>query len=187
MNRQAGFNMTELMIVVAIVAILLSVGIPSYRYITNSYRMSAEVNGLMGDLMYARAEAIKEGYNVTACTSANGVSCDPGAVTWQEGWIIFQDVNADQTVDAGDNVLRVQQTFQGGDTFLANNGVNAISFNREGFATVPTGAAGFLNTTIALKDKTANAAWTRCLFITNIGQMSTETPTQLALNSTGCP
>jgi type IV fimbrial biogenesis protein FimT len=185
MKRQAGFNLTELMIVVAIVAILLSIGVPSYRYITNSYRMSAEVNGLMGDLMYARSEAIKEGVTVTTCTSKDGHTCDLGAVTWQEGWIIFQDLQNDQTVDGLDQVLRVQQAFQGGDTFIANNNVNAITFNREGFATTP--AAGFASTTIALKDSTANATWTRCLYVTNIGQMATETPTQLALNSPGCP
>jgi Tfp pilus assembly protein FimT len=35
------------MVVVAIVAILLSLGMPSFRYLTNGYRMSAEVNGLL--------------------------------------------------------------------------------------------------------------------------------------------
>ena len=50
MRRHGGFSITELMVVVAIVAILLGIGAPSYRYITNSYRMSAEVNGLLGDL-----------------------------------------------------------------------------------------------------------------------------------------
>ena len=75
MKRAAGFTLTEMMVVMAIVAILLSVGVPSYRYITNSYRMSSEVNGLLGDLMYARAEAIKEGNGVTVCASANSTSC----------------------------------------------------------------------------------------------------------------
>ena len=67
MSRQTGFTLTELMVVVAIVAILLGIGVPSYRYISNSYRMSAEVNGLLGDLQYARSEAIKEGQTVTTC------------------------------------------------------------------------------------------------------------------------
>ena len=61
MKRQNGFTITELLVVMAIVAILLGIGVPSYRYITNSYRLSAEINSLSGDLQYARAEAVKEG------------------------------------------------------------------------------------------------------------------------------
>jgi type IV fimbrial biogenesis protein FimT len=67
MRREAGFTLTELMAVAAIVAILLGIGVPSYKYITNSSRMSSEVNNLLGDLMYARGEALKEGQYVTVC------------------------------------------------------------------------------------------------------------------------
>src|SRR4029077_11070345 len=111
-----GFSLTELAVVMAIVAILLAIGVPNYRYITNSYPMSAEVNGLLGDLQFARSEAIKEGRTVTACVSRDGATCDAGSTTWQEGWIVFQDANNDQTVDPGDAVLRVQGTFAGTDT-----------------------------------------------------------------------
>src|SRR6266567_7672105 len=100
MRRHGGFSITELMVVVAIVAILLGIGAPSYRYIKNSYRMSAEVNGLLGDLQYARAEAIREGQAVTACVSSDGASCTGGA-HWENGWIVFSDPNNNQTVNGG--------------------------------------------------------------------------------------
>jgi type IV fimbrial biogenesis protein FimT len=189
MKRQTGFNLTELMIVVAIVAVLLSIGVPSYRYITNSYRMSSEVNGLMGDLMFARAEAIKEGSTITACTSKDGATCDAGNTKWQEGWIVFQDVNQSQAVDnVNDHVLHVQQQFNGTDTFTTDNGISAVTFNREGFATTAAGApAGFPNATWSLKDATANPTWTRCLFVTTVGLLTTETPATLAPGSPGCP
>jgi type IV fimbrial biogenesis protein FimT len=165
MKRQSGFTMSELLIVMVIVAILLSIGVPSYRYITNSYRMSAEVNGLLGDLMYARAEALKEGQWVTVCVSRDGATCT-GGNTWASGWIAFTDPNNSGTVDAGETVLRIQSAFTGRipDTFNASNAVTAISYNREGFAFAPAGG-GFANTTITLKDSSANAAWTRCLTI----------------------
>jgi type IV fimbrial biogenesis protein FimT len=169
-----GFSVTELMIVVAIVAILMALGVPSYRYITNSYRMSAEVNGLLGDLQYARAEAIKEGQPVTTCVSANQTSCT-GGVAWAAGWIVFSDPNNNAQVDAGEPVLRVQTPFAGStpDTFNASNAVTAITYNREGFATT---AAGFPDTTITLHEPTGKAAWTRCLWITPVGLLTTETP-----------
>ncbi len=173
MKRHRGFTITELLVVMAIVAILLGIGVPSYRYITNSYRMSAEVNGLLGDLQYARAEAIKEGQTVTTCVSANGTVCT-GGTAWANGWIVFSDPNANATVDAGETVLRVQNAFAGQipDTFDATNNVTAITYNREGFANT---AAGFLTTTITLRDSTNNGAWTRCLVIAAATPLSTQT------------
>jgi len=171
MRRHGGFSITELMVVVAIVAILLGIGAPSYRYITNSYRMSAEVNGLLGDLQYARAEAIREGQTVTACVSSDGASCT-GDADWARGWIVFSDPNNNQTLAGG--VLRVQGAFTGTtpDTFIADSNVTAITYNREGFATT---AAGFAGTTLTLHDSTANSAWSRCLVITAVGLMTTQT------------
>jgi type IV fimbrial biogenesis protein FimT len=172
MKRQTGFTLTELMVVTAIVAILLGIGVPSYRYVTNSYRMSAEINGLLGDLQYARSEAIKQGQPVTTCVSTNGTGCT-GGTTWANGWIVFPDPNANLTVAPG-TVLRVQNAFTGRipDTFNATNNVGSLTFNREGFATT---AAGFPNTTITLQDSTLNGAWTRCLVIAPATPMSTQT------------
>jgi type IV fimbrial biogenesis protein FimT len=163
------------MVVLAIVAILLSIGVPSYRYITNSYRMSAEVNGLLGDLQYARSEAIREGQTVTTCVSTNGTACT-GGTAWAGGWIVFSDPNGNGTVDAGETVLRVQSPFTGQipDTFNASNNVTAITYNREGF---PRTAAGFLTTTVTLQDSTVNGNWTRCLVIAVATPLGTQTHT----------
>jgi type IV fimbrial biogenesis protein FimT len=169
MKRQKGFTLTEMIVVSAIVAILLGIGVPSYRYITNSYRMSGEVNSLLGDLQYARAESVREGQFVTVCISRNGLSCDGGSTTWQEGWIVFSDPNGNATVDAGEPVLKVQQAFLGStqDSFVdAANGVATVTYNREGFATT---AAGFPDSSITLHDPTANSVWTRCLWINPMG------------------
>jgi type IV fimbrial biogenesis protein FimT len=177
MKRQKGFTVTELMVVTAIVAILLGIGVPSYRYITASYRISGEVNSLLGDLQYARAEALREGQPVTVCISRNGTSCDGGSTTWQEGWIVFSDVNGNGTVDAADTVVKVQQAFLGAtpDRFVdLANGVATVTYNREGFATTQ---AGFPDTSITLHDPTANAQWTRCLWINPMGVPRVATPT----------
>jgi type IV fimbrial biogenesis protein FimT len=174
MKRAAGFTLTEMLVVTAIVAILLGIGVPSYRSITNSYRLSSEVNGLLGDLMYARAEAIKEGNGVTVCASSNRTSCS-GAAAWQSGWILFSNPASPPAANPASAaaILRVQGAFAGSDTFVSNTGVSAVTYNREGFATT---AAGFPNTIIKLHDSTANAAWTRCLTISPQGLVATETP-----------
>jgi type IV fimbrial biogenesis protein FimT len=172
MNRQTGVSLMELMVVIAILAILLTVGLPTYRDITNSYRLSAEANGLLGDLMYAREEALKEGQFVTVCVSSNGTTCS-GAATWQNGWIIYSNP-ANNNAPVVGSVLRVQAAFTGSvpDTFVPSSGISEVTYNREGFATT---AAGFPNTLFTLHDQTANKLYTRCLWLTPIGLASIQT------------
>src|ERR1700678_3073511 len=106
--RAHGFTLVEVVITMAVAAILLSIAVPSFRYVTNSNRIAGESNGLVGDLQFARAEAIKEGRTVTVCVLGTLTSCAGGGVTtWQNGWIVFSDINDDQTIDPGDPVLRV--------------------------------------------------------------------------------
>ena len=114
--------------VMSIAAVLLAVGVPSYRSVRNVSRVSTEVNLLLGDLQYARAEAIKQGLRVSACASTDGASCS-SATTWLAGWIVFSDSNGNATVDGGETVLRVQKAFPGGDT-ISPGTLNAITFNR---------------------------------------------------------
>ncbi len=104
MKRQNGFTMTELMVTIAIAAILLSLGVPAFKYITYSYRMASELNGFLGDMQYARGEALKEGNNVTVCASTNGSSCT-GGTNWAGGWIVFSDLSANHVVGGNDRVL----------------------------------------------------------------------------------
>jgi type IV fimbrial biogenesis protein FimT len=173
-RRDGGFTLLEAVVVMAIVAILMAVAVPSYRYITNANRIAAEINGLLGDMQFGRAEALKEGQTVTVCVAnAGGTACaGAGVSTWQNGWIVFSDVNGDHTVEAGDVILRVQSAFTGTDTFVAAPATGYVSFNREGFTTSNVAAAGML---IALHAVSASSASTRCLNITYAGLMTVQT------------
>lgn len=167
-RKVSGVSLLELLIVITIGSILLSVGIPSYRSVTNSNRIAAEVNGLLGDMQYARAEAIRRGQTVTVCASTDGATCSNGTA-WQSGWLVFSNPNGDTNVDPGDTVLRAQAAFGGTDTFQASNNVGAVTFNREGFAVgIANGAL------VTLHDAANTATWTRCLAITRIGLMATQ-------------
>ena len=164
-------TLIELVVVMVLVGILAAIAIPSFQSVTTSSRMSGESNALLGDLQYARAEAVREGQPVTVCISRNGTSCDAASTTWQEGWIVFSDVNGNQVVDAGtDVVLRVQKTFSGTDTFQSSNAAYAVTFTREGFATV--GAGGL---TVTLHNAAASQYYSRCLNILQAGMMSIQT------------
>ena len=171
-QRVSGFTMTELAVTMGIVAMLTAIAMPSFKYVTTSNRVAGEVNTLLGDMRYARTEAIKEGQPVTVCASSNGTSCTTGNPPWENGWIVFSDANGNHIVDGTDAVLRVQRAlsveFGNTDTFR-DPALPYLVFNREGFA--PTGLAG--TTYITLHDSSANLAWTRCVAVTVVGMVST--------------
>jgi type IV fimbrial biogenesis protein FimT len=181
-----GFTLTELMVTIAIVAILMSIGVPSYQYVTNANRIASEVNGLLGDLQFARAEAIKEGLTVTICVgstdASNNASCTANSTAWQTGWVVFSDPTGAAAGGNGFLALRQQKPFTGTDTFAASNNVGAVTFNREGFASGAGIANGAL---IKLHDATSNSKWTRCLSITRVGLMATQTY-NMTLNGFTC-
>jgi type IV fimbrial biogenesis protein FimT len=170
-NTQHGFTMVEMVVVICIVSILIATGVPSYRYITTSNRIAAEINALVGDLQFARAQAIKEGRTVTVCASNDGLTCIGAGSAWTTGWIVFLDANSNGTYDAGTDgtAMRVQ----GGvttDSLVADSSTTSVTFNREGFATgLPGGGL-----TVRVHEPTGNRGFTRCLAITIVGAMSTQ-------------
>jgi type IV fimbrial biogenesis protein FimT len=154
-----GVTLFEMVVVIGIVGILMAIAIPSYQYVTNSNRISAEINGLLGDLQFARSEAIKEGQTVSICVSTNGATCAAGNNVWNNGWIVLSPSFA--------TPLRAQSAFSGTDTLTANNTISAIAFNREGFAAgLPNGAM------LTLHAATPATGSTRCLSVTLIGLMT---------------
>ena len=166
----AGFTLLELLITMAVATILLTIAIPSFQYVTNSNRIAGEINGLLGDLEFARSEAIKEGQYVSVCASADGQSCS-NSQAWQSGWIVFVNPGNNPAVTPGVPVLpllRLQAGFSSTDTFVSN-GISVITFNRDGYA------GGIANgTIITLHDSTGNTAWTRCASIAPSGEVITE-------------
>ncbi len=176
---QSGITLLETLAVMTIVAILLGIGVPSFKYVTSANRVAAEVNGLLGDMQFARTEAIKEGQTVGICASTNSTSATPvcaPTTQWQSGWIIYADLNGDGILDNNEPVLRAQAPFTGTDTFAASGGVTSVSFNREGFATNLPAAVVTLTLHLSGTYTSAIAVYTRCLAISTIGTLATQTP-----------
>src|ERR1700730_4240954 len=115
-KRMSGFTLVEMAVVMTIVAILVGIAAPSFRSVTTTNRISGEINGLLGDMQYARSEALKEGQIVTICSSTDGINC--GTAPWDQGWFIFSDPLGAKT---GGQALRIQKGFMGGDTLQFDN------------------------------------------------------------------
>lgn len=169
-RHQRAFTLVEMLVALTIAAVLASAAAPSLMYSVSSYRISGQVNGWIGDLQFARAEAIKRGQTVTVCISSNGTSCQTGTTSWQNGWIVFADANGDGIVNAGETVVRSQAPLTGGSVFSADNSVRLITFNRDGFAiNLPAG-----NVTLTLRDATSDAGLTRCIAVTTVGRTAVQ-------------
>jgi type IV fimbrial biogenesis protein FimT len=171
---QGGFSLMEMLIVIAIVAILLALGVPSFKYVTQSNRATSEINGMLGALQLARAEAIKEGQTVSVCPTTDGATCAGVGVTdWESGWIIFSDSKPYGTFNGNDFVVRLQRKFTSTDTLTSDNGVSLITFSREGFA-MNLGTPVTFTLHNPPGPAVPNPAFTRCLSLTIVGALSTQ-------------
>ena len=78
-----------------------------------SSRISGEINGLLGDMQYARSEAIKQGQNVVVCVSTTGTDCTAGDTPLERGLDRVRE-HAPTPPTTGGNaalVLRAQAAF----------------------------------------------------------------------------
>jgi type IV fimbrial biogenesis protein FimT len=181
-----GYSLVELIVVMTIVGVVIGIAVPSYKYVTNSNRVAAEINLLLGDMQYARSEAVKQGAPVSVCpgtaTMPSGGtstgSCLTSGASWKGGWFVFSDVNGNGAFDSpGDQVLKIQPAFTSTDTFVSSDSsVKVVTFNREGFTTsIPASDAvnGVPGVQFQLDVSNANQQWRRCLLISFAGVMQT--------------
>lgn len=146
-----GFTLVELLVVLVVSAILVTTAVPIYKQTIATYRLDSEVNALVGDLQYARSEAIKQGTTVVMCVSTNQTSCSTSDNNWAHGHIVgtnspTQTGTAASVTNLGSPLLRQMIGFSGTDTAYGNqvagttSGANiyAIEFNRDGFAGLPS-------------------------------------------------
>lgn len=82
-----GFTLIELMVAIVVLAVMLGIGVPSFRDAAVGSRVSSYANDLVASVQLARSEAIKRNAAVTLCASSDGENCeDEGG--WEVGWII---------------------------------------------------------------------------------------------------
>jgi type IV fimbrial biogenesis protein FimT len=137
LTLQKGFSLVEAMVTLAVAAIVLSIGVPSFQnYIQNSRQVTG-VNDLATALQLARSTAITRRVQVTVCKSSDGATCSTGSGSgdWSQGWMIFTNPNDDSTLDPGEELLRVHGALPRNTTFIGNtNVVNRISFSAQGLS-----------------------------------------------------
>src|SRR5690606_15153493 len=110
-TRTSGFTLVELMVTIAIAAILAAIAFPSFQDSIRSNRVTTAANELMASLALARTEALRSPGGAAVCTSSDGASCGG---TWEDGWIVWIDFDGDGALaGTNDRVLRYVQPRRG--------------------------------------------------------------------------
>lgn len=183
---QAGVTLIELMVVIAMVAIILAIGVPEYQNFTRSNTLLAEVHTLKGDIALARSEAATMGTNVVICpsdgTGTNATSCSTTNTNWADGWVVLAPTNSSCSGTSG-TPIKIQNAFASKNTATfspSNNAPTSLCFNRNGLPASTTNATT-LSGMFVFNTPNDNAGDRLCLAINGTGHMNI-----LANGQSGC-
>ena len=167
-----GITFVELLIAIAVVAIVLNVTVSGYSSAVQAARSSAARSALFATLTRARTTAALWGADVGMCPSADGERCTRTA-EWHRGWVAYADHNGSDTLDPGDQVLMKHGATGKGVRIVTSSGRTHLEFQ-------PNGGNAGSNTTFTFCDERGPAKAT-AIAMANVGTYREAKPTSAAL------
>lgn len=112
-QRHSAFTLIEMLMVLAVSAILLTIAAPNFRTLLQGQQVSAATSDLLASIVLTRSEAIARGTRVDLVPLS-----DDG--NWAKGWVVFIDQNDNQRVDAGEKVIYSHSPLAPGINIVSN-------------------------------------------------------------------
>ena len=133
----SGFTLIELMVTIAIIGLVALFGIPAFGDFVLNNRLRGQTSDFIGQLTHARSEAMRTATRVTVCP---GTSSGCSGTEWEDGWVVFNDANANAAVDSGETVIGIGAALDGGNTLRSAAFTTYISFRHDGSSTNVAGS-----------------------------------------------
>ena len=135
MNKNHGFTLIELIVTVAMIAIVAITAGPDLGTFFKRNKFTTQINGFVSSLNLARSEAAKRVNNVTVCVGNAAQNACAASPSWEAGWIAFVDTNGDAVIDAGETILNVNNSISGDTTIRSAQYISSITYRGDGTAT----------------------------------------------------
>lgn len=119
--RDAGFTIIELLVTLAVAAIILTIAVPSFQGLIERSRLTTEANTLGSALQLARSEAVKRGEDVSLAA---------GGTTFSDGFCVHSDSSGTSCTDSATNSTLIRE-FESLES-VATSGVTEITFTNMG-------------------------------------------------------
>ena len=158
-NKTEGYSLFELVMTLALVALLTTVGLPSLGGLAADKYLVTEVNALFHAVYLARTESIARRRVVSICPSLDGQYCDP-SYDWSKGWILFVNKGMQKPLQRDDDEVILQHHWV--------SASSRITANRKGFTLRATQLRA-TNGTIVFCDREGRAE-SRALVISYTGR-----------------
>ena len=169
--RSTGFTLIELMIAVALVAILAGIALPSYASARAAAQTLSLRNALLAALTESRNAAAFYEHDTILCPSIDGLSCS-NSFEWQHGFIAAIDLNNNERVDDADRRLLYQRETKDV-RLLTSSGRKRIQFQ-------PNGSNAGSNATFTFCDARGPTRAT-ALVMNNRGDLREDRPSATAI------
>ncbi|WP_210545692.1 GspH/FimT family pseudopilin [Rhodoferax sp. PAMC 29310] len=170
-----GFTLIELMVTLALAAILMMVAVPSFTAYQRNSELTSFANTLLASVNAARGEAMKRGMNAMVVPAVG--------TDWDGGWVVFVDVNRNQAYDAAQDIAIFSGDAKPSYFTISGNGTTSgtapyVMYDASGYSKTTSGGFGASTFEIKRNDVSGTAQWAeiRRLKIASTGRARICTP-----------
>ena len=160
-KNQRGFTLIEVLVTLALFAIITSSVAPSLSNFFNRNKVASIVNNHSSALQLARHTAISQNVFVVLCPTTDMQTC---GTDWNSTKMIFVDEDGDDTLDGNEEII--------GTADLVKDVV--ISSNRNVLRFAPVNTAQTVNATIKICPDIETNRFDRALVLSNVGRVRIE-------------